>query len=91
MVSTFSGHQYIARPLQGDFLDGLFLFLVLERSPNSDVLAMAHYQLMHTAFGLSLVACDSRGTQPLHPQSLPLDTPFTDLHDYLPESAAAIQ
>ena len=94
IVSTFSGHQHIARPLQGDFLEGLFLFLVLERHLNSDVLAMARYQLMHLVFGLSLIAYDSRAVNDINPQNLPLDGPFaelTEIHAYSADSVTAIQ
>ena len=91
MVSTFRGHQHVARPLQGDFLEGLFLFLVLERSLNSDVLAMARYQLMHLVFSLSQVTYDSRAVNDRSPQNLPLDGPFAEMHHYSADSIPAIQ
>ena len=56
IVSTFSDHQFVARPLEGDAMDGLVLFLILERRFDSDILAPARYQLMHLVFGVSVLA-----------------------------------
>ena len=89
-VSTFGGHQHIARPLPSEFSEGLFLFLMLERSLDSDVLAMARYQLMHLVFGLSLVSFDSRAVNTTNPQNLLMDGPFAEKHDCSAGSVAAI-
>jgi hypothetical protein len=92
MVSTFHGRLHITRPLQGDFLEGLFLFLVLERNPNSDVLAMARYQLMHTVFGLSLMAFENRygPASATTPQNFLMDAPINGFGASMQEPALAL-
>jgi hypothetical protein len=56
IVSTFSDHQFVARPLEGREMGGLVLFLILERRFDCDILAPARYQLMHLVFGVSVSA-----------------------------------
>ena len=56
IVFTFSDHQFVARPLEGNAMNGLVLFLILERHFDCDILAPARYQLMHLVFGVSVSA-----------------------------------
>ena len=89
MVVTFHGQYHIVRPLQGEFMEGLFLLLVLERSLSSDDLSFARYKLMHIVFGLSLVSSESMDTLHSSPNRFALPRRRNSTAVCLPEQVSA--
>lgn len=91
MVSTFQGHQHIIRPLQGDFMEGFFLCLVVERSLDSDILARARYQLMHLVFGLSIPTPESQNVPLVSPHGFGEMNPFAAPPEHTAEQILSLQ